>query len=306
CIWLGQYNSWKEAKIVRDIATFYYSNNEAGFLDCEEGCFSSDGRSHTGDGRYFIIPPLAENLDGKAKSKSVAQKVKAVYKKFKEKQEEYRNLSRLVAILMEGTEDDGTREADVMNIEGLANGDRPLELTSSSLQLTDRELGFSPPDGVMLDNLGATSKFIISSQIDDSLDSINYSVHTRTCSSEVTPLGANNFSPFFDRHEILESVTEGAPVLSDEDSQWTELEHYPSYEAGEIVASAVLLPDYNMPASSCYGSDTGNQVQASFLQLVNTLLQENQELKQNFVELQRQFREHLSCCSGVNRATKRR
>lgn len=295
-IWLGQYETSTEAKIVRDIAAFYYANDEFGCLDFVENCYSV-AHSYPEDGRYFRIPPLTENLEEKEKSKLVSRKAREVYKQFKEKQAEYWNLWRLEAILMEGTEVEGPRGDG----EGVANGHldaRPFALANSSLQFND-QVGNSAGDGIMLDNHGVTSN--MSSHL-DALDSINYSAHARTCTSELAPFDTNSLLPLLGRHEILE----GAMVLSDEDSQRTELpeRHFPSYTAGEAIASAPF-PNCCVPASG-FTFNTGNQVQALLLQLVNTLQQENQELKQKYLKLQSEFREHLVCCSGAHRPTKRR
>ncbi|KAG0616699.1 hypothetical protein M758_5G135300 [Ceratodon purpureus] len=330
---LGQYDTHAEAMTVRAIATFFYDNNQSGRLDFEDGRFISVEPSPNEDpSRYFVIPPLIENKEGKElKSKLVSCMAKELFKQFKKKQAEYRNCQdRWIASMTEGNEVEVPRRDDVVSAEGHLVIWRPGHLEARPFDLTETQLqqprytgqvGNAAVGTIMLDN------------------------------SESTLVDATNSCiPLLDCYDMLESSMKGAPTLSGDDSQRGELpgSHTLAYdaEAGPSTGPGPF-PNYITPASG-FDFNPGNQVEA-LLQQVNTsqqekesveqqflnalqqdklelkqekqeLKQENLELKRKFSELEaqllekqtqysnleRKFREHILCCSGEKRPSKKR
>ncbi|KAG0577245.1 hypothetical protein KC19_5G141600 [Ceratodon purpureus] len=320
---LGQYDTRVEAKIVYDIALNYYGDHEYGFLDFEDGGYLV-GDSYSKGDRYFVIPPLCEKLEGKAKSTLVSSEAKKVYRHFKKKQAEYRK-HRDLRLAASGAEftgmpaylgsglgheevirrDDGVNAEE--NLSGLSAA-RSLDFPSTPLEQPsyyDQYVGNLAVEGRVLNN-------------DPGMITSSVPFHLGHTFAEPTPFDASNPLPLSACYEVLaQSSMDDVAALSGEDSrrkfevQGTDIL---SYEPALTVAP-VSLPN-NSPASGFIGNveveallqqDFGNtsQQEKQFVhqQFVNTLQQEKlqsvqeqliknlqqdkQELKEEKLELKR-------------------
>jgi hypothetical protein len=296
---LGQYKTYAEAKLVRDIALFFYENNKFGWLDFEDGHYCTvepdlDRDSH----RYFFIPALKEEKEGKEKSKLVSRKAKEVYNEFKRKQAEYLYLRMARIPIIGGVEHVGLRGDNMVSVEGHVNeesGAATFDLMNSALQQPSHndQAGNATGDSAfndMLDDRGPISN----------ISSDQGNTH------EAPPFVATNPLPLLDHHELLQSSTEGIPALAVQDSQTMELSenHAFNHEAMQPILASVPLP--NNKAAGGFYSNSSNQVTEAFLrqvvdasqnekqgfqQLVNYLQQENQELRKEKEELRQEKQE---------------
>ena len=217
-LWLGQFDTKSEAKLVRDVAIFFYGNDASGWLDLEEGCFCAVQPNPDQDGRrYYLIPQLTERREGKEKAKLVCRAAKQVHKDFEKKETEYKEfkketeeLANWLETIMRGTEEyEVPRRSGVVN--GVVNGDGDSNGHSDTgpLQQPDSQ------DEIMQDNRGMTSNI----------------------SSATNPL------VFSDGHEVFEGAMENIPALRSEDALRLDPPGSDAinYELGQTVAQVPLI-----------------------------------------------------------------
>ena len=295
-LWLGYFNTEDEAKLVREIAIFFYGTDESGWLDLEEGCFCAVQPNPDQAGRrYYLIRQLTERKEGKEKAKLVRGAAKQVHEEFKKKQKEHFEEYWLVP-----------RRVGVLNAEGHSNvhpDARPLDSMKTLLQQPYSQ------DEIMRDNRGMTS--IISSGpcdtsyptpfnaatnpsvFSDGHEVLERSMEGGPCDTSCpTPSNAaTDPSVFSHGHQVLERSVGGVPALSNEDALREDLSgsHAVGYELGQTVAQVPL--SNCTPATSEPSFTTGSPIEGLLLHLVTTLHKENQELKRKNWELETQLLE---------------